>query len=291
MELVYHIGAHCTDEDGLLKCLFKNCDALSRQGILVPDPSRYRPILRDMLVSLRGQPATADMQQVILDATTDGAEARRLILVNQSFLCLPKKALGQNMLYPMAGDKAHWLAQLFPDDPCAFFLGIRNPATFIPALFVKSRESDFAAFLAGVDPGALTWSDMVRRIRAANPRARLTVWCNEDTPLIWPELLARLSDHGESTPLRGTDDLLDAIMQPAGLTRLRAYLDENPPTNEAQRRRIVAAFLDKYALPDAIDEEIDAPGWTEDLVEHLTERYEADLTAIQAIEGVDVITP
>ncbi|HDR27115.1 hypothetical protein [Rhodovulum sp.] len=290
MELVYHIGAHCTDDDRLLKCLLKNRGTLSAQGIVVPRPSRYRPILRETLVSLRGRPATPEMQQMILEAATDGEEPRRLVLVNQSFLCMPQKVLGERMLYPMAGEKAHWLSQLFPDRPCAFFLGIRNPATFIPALFAKSREADFRAFVAGIDPLAVAWSDVVRRIRNAVPRARLTVWCDEDTPLILPALLTRIAGLPEDTALRGSDDLLHAIMQPAGMQRLRAYLDENPPVNEAQRRRIVTAFLDKYALPDALDEEIDAPGWTVELIQDLTERYEEDLHAIGSIEGVEIVT-
>ncbi|GAA0309030.1 hypothetical protein [Rhodovulum strictum] len=290
MELVYHIGAHCTDDERLLKGLLKNRGILAKQGIAVPGPGRYRPILREMIVSLRGRPATAEMQQMIFEATTNGEKAERLILVNQSFLCVPQKALGEGTLYPMAGTKAHWLAQLFPDQPCAFFLGLRNPATLLPALFAKSPERDFRDFLAGTDPLSLTWSDVVRRIRDAVPKARLTIWCNEDTPLIWPALMTRIAGLPEGTQLRGTDDLLDTIMQPAGMKRLRAYLDEKPPVSEAQRRRVVAAFLDKYALPDAVDQEIDAPGWFGELVEDLTARYEADLDAIATIKGVEVIT-
>ncbi|WP_139307468.1 hypothetical protein [Rhodovulum sp. ES.010] len=289
--MVYHIGAHCTDDDRLLKGLLKSRGILAKQGVIVPGPSRYRPVLREMMATLRGAPATPEMQQVMLDAAMDEDTARRLVFAHQSFLCMPQKVLGQHMLYPMAGEKVHWLAQLFPGQPCAFFLGLRNPATFIPALFARSRELDFAAFLAGVDPRALSWADVVRRILSAVPQARLTVWCNEDTPLIWPELLARLSDHAPGTVLRGTDDLLAAIMLPAGFDRMRIYLEENPPVNEAHRRRIVAAFLDKYALPDAMEEELDAPGWTGALVEDLTARYEADVAEIGSIEGVTLVLP
>ena len=47
MEIVYHLGAHCTDEERLLRCLLKNRGALSAQGIVVPGPARYRNLLRD----------------------------------------------------------------------------------------------------------------------------------------------------------------------------------------------------------------------------------------------------
>lgn len=286
MEMVYHIGVHCTDEDRLLKCLLKNRGTLSKQGIIVPGPGRYRPVLREMLISLRGKPATAEQQQVILDAVIDVDTARRLVFSNESFLCMPQKVLEQHMLYPMAGEKSHWLAQLFPDNPCTFFVGVRNPATFIPALFRRSKETDFAAFMSGVDPQRLVWSDMVRRIRNANPRAGLVVWCNEDTPLIWPALLQVLSGHQEGTEMRGMFDFLSTVMSEAGLRRMTAYLDSNPPANTVQLCRVVAAFLDKYASPDAMEEELDLPGWTAPLIDDLTERYEADLARIAAMDGV-----
>lgn len=291
MEMVYHIGAHCTDEDRLLKSLLKNRGTLSAQGIIVPGPSRYRPVLREMLVSLRGKPATPEQQQIILDAVIDEDEAQRIVFANESFLCVPNKVLEQHMLYPMAGEKSHWLAQLFPDNPCTFFLGLRNPATFIPALFQRSKETDFAAFVSGVDPVRLVWSDMVRRICNANPTADVVVWCNEDTPLIWSDLLRALADCDETTELRGRYDLLATLMTEPGLKRMRAYLDSNPPVNAVQHGRVIAAFLDKYAIPEAVEEELDLPGWTPKLVDEMTERYEEDLLDIERMEGVRFLAP
>ena len=43
---------------------------------------------------------------------------------------------------------------------------------------------------------------------------------------------------------------------------------ENPPQSEIQRRRILGAFLDRYAIDTEIEEELDLPGWTPDLIEH-----------------------
>ena len=42
MRIVYHLGAHCTDDERLMRCLLKNRDVLSAQGIVVPGPSKYR---------------------------------------------------------------------------------------------------------------------------------------------------------------------------------------------------------------------------------------------------------
>lgn len=286
MDVAYHIGAHCTDDDRLLKCLLKNRGSLARQGIIVPGPSRYRPVLREMLVSLRGRPASPQMQQIILDAAMDEEEARRLIFANQSFLCVPAKVVGEHMLYPMAGEKTAWLANLFPQSSCAFFLGMRNPASFVPALFARSGEARFEDFVAGAEPRRLKWSDTVRRIRDANPQAQLTVWSNEDTPLIWPELLAAIAGVPPGTRLRGGDDLLSEIISPEGMREMRARLDSDPPADPAAQRQLVERCLEAHAIPDAVEEELDAPGWSIALVEELTDLYERDLSEIAAMDGV-----
>ena len=61
--------------------------------------------------------------------------------------------------------------------------------------------------------------------------------------------------------------------------------------SEAQKRRVITAFLDKYALEEEIEEELDMPGWTEELVERMTALYDADVEIIRAMPGVTFITP
>ncbi|PTW50872.1 hypothetical protein [Rhodovulum kholense] len=285
MDVVFHIGAHCTDDDLLVRSLIRNRETLAAHGVAVPDPQSYRPVLREMLVALRGAPASDEMQTAMLQAALDGKTAKRLVLTNPSFLCMPQKALAQHMLYPMAGEKAHWLAQLFPGARQSFLFGLRNPATFVPALFALSKERDFAAFIAGADPVRLSWKDTVQRIRNALPGAELTVWCNEDTPLIWPDLMQVAAGDG-AMDLAGGDAVLAKVMTPAGLARLNGFLADSPALDPAARRRAAAAFLDKYAIPEAVEEEIDLPGWTGELIETLTDRYAEDIAAIAAMPGI-----
>ena len=54
---------------------------------------------------------------------------------------------------------------------------------------------------------------------------------------------------------------------------------------------MIAAFLDKYVIDDALEEELDMPSWTEELVEEMTEIYDEDVARIQEIPGVRVILP
>jgi len=51
------------------------------------------------------------------------------------------------------------------------------------------------------------------------------------------------------------------------------------------------AFLDKFAKEEALDEELDLPGWTDRMIEDLSVIYDEDCEAIGHIPGVTMITP
>ena len=100
-----------------------------------------------------------------------------------------------------------------------------------------------------------------------------------------------MSGHDPLTRLKDDFGIMHTIMKPAGLKRMNAYLAANPPQTEVQRRRILAAFLEKFAIEDEVEEELDAPGWTETLVAELTEFYEEDLFEIERLSGVTFLSP
>ena len=60
---------------------------------------------------------------------------------------------------------------------------------------------------------------------------------------------------------------------------------------EYQKRRAIAAFRDKYALDDEVEEELDMPGWTEDVVDEMSKTYDEDVATIAAMPGVRVLMP
>jgi hypothetical protein len=167
---------------------------------------------------------------------------------------------------------------------------MRNPATFLPALQKTVNAKGPKDILENVDPLHLRWSDVVIQILAQNPGVPLTVWCDEETPLIWPEVLQAVSGHSPAVELTETDELLALIMNEIGLSRLKAYVAEHPPQSVQQRRRVVAAFLEKFARPDQVEYEIDLPSWTDDVVQRMTDRYLADVERIRQLPGVTLLT-
>lgn len=288
MRIVYHLGAHCTDEDRLVRCLLKNRGVLAEQGIVVPSPTRYRKLMRDTAVQLRGHAASEETQALILEQIMDEATADRLILSWDSFLSFPTWAI-RNGLYNFAGERLRAFTQIFPDIEAEFHLAIRNPATFLPLLQEKVQAKSGEDILENVNPLELRWSDTIRQICGQNPGVPLTVWCDEETPLIWPEVLEAVGGQAPGTPLVDADEVVSLIMTEAGLARMKAYMADHPPQSVAQRRRIVTAFLEKFARPEQVEMEIGLPGWTDEIVADLTARYLEDVERIRSLPGVTLI--
>ncbi len=295
MRIVYHLGAHCTDDERLLRCLLKNRGTLAEQGIVVPGPTKYRTLLRDTAVALKGQPASLDTQALVLEQIMEEDAAERLILSWDSFLSYPPWALDLT-LYPTAAERIRAFSQIFPQIEAEFHLALRNPATFLPALFDKQKNhkggsKTFAEFLKGLDPYDIRWSNLVERVLRVNPDVPLVIWCDEDTPLIWPEVLQAVSGHTPGTVLEDAHELLTQIMSAEGLKRMQAYLASHPVTSPEMRRKVVSAFLDKFAVPDRINVEVEVPGWTADTIATMSQIYEQDVARIARMPGVRLIAP
>ncbi|MCG6901884.1 MAG: hypothetical protein LJE68_04310 [Rhodobacter sp.] len=289
INFVYHIGAHCTDENLLLRSLMRNGDDLNKRNIIVPRPRRYRGLIGEFTARYRGEAIPDDEQQNLFDALLMGYPAERVVLCHENFLCTPQKIFEDGRLYARAPLHSGWLRNLFPENPCEFFLSIRNPATFVPAALKIDAMPDYATFLNGANLAELRWSEVIAGLRDGNPGCPITVWCNEDTPLIWPTVLREISDADPDITLDGEMDLLRAIMSEDGFKRMETYLATHKPPTEIQRRRVFAAFLDKFVLDEAVEEDIDLDGWTPELVDEITARYEDDVYEIERMPGVNFI--
>ena len=291
MEIALHIGANCTDEDRLLKSLLKNADGFASKGIKVPGPGKYRRLLRETIQNLNGAPPAPDTRDILLDAILDAEKPRRLILSNSNFICIPNRIFDHGIFYEQTELKLGTMRSLFPQDDLHVFLAVVNPATFLPEAFEASKASTMEAFLKGMHPTNVRWSDVVRRIQTILPGCRLTVWCNEDTPLIWAELVRAIAGLEPNAKITGGFDLLATIMSPEGMNRFLNYMRQHPPQTIGQKRRIIGAFLDKYAITDRIEEEVDIPGMTEEMLDDLSAIYDQDVEMISQMAGVEFIQP
>ncbi|MCK0167412.1 hypothetical protein MWU52_07630 [Jannaschia sp. S6380] len=288
MEIAIHLGAHCTDEDLLLRTLADNGALLDRARVHIPAGNKARPVLRRALQGASRSP-TANAPDALVDDLLRGALADRMVLSYEGFLGTYATALAGPRLYPDAGDRCRSLCRIFDSHDVSFFLAVRNLATFVPALFQASSVERFEDFMAGHDLGRVTWSEPVSAIREACPEAPLTLWCNEDLPLIWPDVLQAVSEIDDT--MKGQNAILRQIMTREGFRRMDAYLQENPAPARSTWRKVVTAFLAKYADEAVIEPEIALPGWTGEMIAGLSDLYERDVARLKAMEDVTFIAP
>ena len=291
MKIVLHTGAHFTEEDRLFKTLLRNKAEFAEKGVSVPGPGRYRPLLRDTLAALDSNRASQEARSVLLDAILDEAQADRVILSHVNMFGAPRACLRDGILYHMAPLRIAQLDALFDTDELEVFICMRNPAALLPALFESAPQPDMVDFLRGYSPVRVRWSETLRAMREAAPKVKITTWCFEDMPMLWASVIREMAGLEPTEKIVGGFDLLREIMIPEGMQRFRAYLKAHPNMSEHQKRRVIVAFLDKYANDEALEEELNAPGWTNQLVEELTEQYEEDLNTIANLPGVKFLDP
>ncbi len=289
MKIMLHLGAHCTDEGKLAKTLARNRKDFLDRGVSVPPPGNYHALLREAIHALDQGPPAEDAGDIMIDAILEDDHAEQMILSNENFFGGPHMSIGDGQFYPLAEQRLADLRQLFPQAEIHLFLALRDPGSFIPAVHAASTGMSLERVLNGTDPGTLRWSDLVTRIRAIAPDMPLTLWCNEDSPLIYGEIIRAMAGLPEGHKIKGAFDLLSEIMSREGMQRFRAYFAANPTMTEAQKRKAMIVFLTKYAIDDALEDDIPLPAWPEEVFEYLTDAYEEDLDAIEGIEGVRVL--
>ena len=98
----------------------------------VPPPSSG-----DYSKTWRGSPAY-DTREILLDAIIDDEPCNRLVMGHAQFMCFHRRVFERGTFYALAEDKLVGLSNLFPDDELEIFLGLRNPATFIPRCSVTA---------------------------------------------------------------------------------------------------------------------------------------------------------
>lgn len=291
MQVAFHCGVHGTDLYRMVKTLLQNRDWLLHNGVEPLTPNRHRDVFGEALTALNGGVATPEMEQVMLDAVLESDDPRRIICSTPTFLGMAERAISPEGLYVSAGERMAALANLFPSAQVEFFMGLKNPATLVGYVLAQERSGPYDQVMAGVDPENLRWAPAMRRILAALPGRRVVVWCHEDTSLIWPEVVRRLATMPSDVPLKAGLQVLGDILHPDGIRMIRDAMAQEERLTIENRRRIFSEALQRHALPEQLEIELNLPGWDQPLVDRITAAYEQDMAEIAALPGIEFIMP
>ncbi|TRD17373.1 hypothetical protein [Palleronia caenipelagi] len=288
MHIAYHIGAHCTGSDLIVDTLRRNARLLGPQGIIVPDRAAYQKRMGDVIKATEQQDLTPAQQANLLHDFTKRGNARRLVLSNSGFLCVSGWAFSADGLYPQT-EKLGRMRGAFADHDVSFHLCIRDPATFLPALFRnQSRHKSLEALLDGVDPRTVRWSDFIRRIRETCPDSPITVWCYEDAPFIWLNVVRSMAGLPNETSVVGALDFANTEMSFEGRTKMKGYMRMRRPKSPQMASELIDVFLRNFPR-ESFPFEVLPPWWDQALSESLTLGYHEDVALIEEMENVTVL--
>jgi hypothetical protein len=288
MQIAFHIGANCTDEDRLLKSILRNASALLQQGIAVPGPGKYRALLRETIQGLDGAAPAKDSREILLDAFVEEDDIKRIVLTNDNFIAIPKRVFDHGVFYHQTETKVRGLCRLFPDDDVSFYFSMRNPVSYLQDIAKRAEAANLRDYLGLLQPHEIKWSDVIKRIKRAAPHAKLYVWCNEDTPLIWEDLIRLQSGIALDTPLSGQYDVLSRIISTEGMQTLEAI---EMPENRIARHNMIADLIEVFPLLEMMNETIDLPELSPELIAAMSAGYEDDIDVIDQMEGVELVLP
>lgn len=291
MQMVFHVGVHGTDGDRLLKTLLNNRGALQKVGTEVVVPNRHRDVFDEALKSLNGGTATPEMEQIMLDAILDSDHPQRVVMSTPTFMGAPGRAVGQEGLYPQIGMRVAALARLFPSARTEFLVALRNPATLLAEVLPQFSGGGYDDLMQGCQPLQLRWRAAIQRLVRAAQGRRLVLWCHEDVPLIWPEVVRLAGGLPQDVPLSGGLLYMHELLGDLGIARLRDAMAGQDQMSVAQRREIYGDMIARHALPGTLDQTIDLPGWTQDVVDKVTQNYRADVAEIAVLPGVEFLLP
>lgn len=288
MEIAFHIGANCTDEDRLFKSILRNAPALLQQNIVIPGPGKYRGLLRETIQHLDGAPVAPDTREILLDAIIAQEDAARIVMTNDNFITIPNRIFDHGVFYGQTETKVRGLRKIFAQDDLSLFLSIRHPVSFLQSAARLAEADNVREYLGLLSPLDIRWSDVVKRIKRAAPHAPLYIWCTEDAPLIWEDLIRLQSGLAPQQEAAGAFDLLARILTPEGQEKLKTA---QMPADRYARHSAIGDLIEAYGRDYMLDEEIVMPELSPEVITAMSEGYEADLEVIAQLDGVRLILP
>ena len=245
-------------------------------------------MLREAIHGLGGASPATDAREILLDAIVEEDDIKRVVLCNDNFITIPKRVFDHGVFYPQTETKVRGMCRLFPEDALSFYFSIRNPVSYLQDVAQRAEAGSLRNYLGLVQPLEIKWSDVIKRIKRAAPHVPLYVWCNEDTPFIWEDLIRLQSGVAEGTPLSGQNDALSRVLSAEGMQTLKAA---DMPADRIARHEMIADLIDTFSLPDIIEESIDLPELDPELIVAMSNSYYDDLAVIGQMKGVELILP
>lgn len=292
MRVNLHIGMHFTRTARLVKAMRENEKVNANHGVISPPVKSYRTKINAELARLDGLPPTRDESRALVSQIMGEGDVRSAILIDEAWSGKIETAFADEMLYSNAGENVRRVVELFQTEDVRLSMALINPATYIAGvLSVKRAVGQARWFVRNVDPASISWKTTVDRLLAEVTDIPVTLWAEEDTPLVWARILRNLGELPQDTEIRAPYAALREVLTPEGMTLFKTFIEKFPPKSPQTEERAIMAFLDKYSAAPVYDPEDGLEGWDAEALATITERYEADIATLAEHPRVTLIQP
>ncbi|SDW17405.1 hypothetical protein SAMN05444358_101123 [Ruegeria halocynthiae] len=291
MQMVIQAGAHFTDEAQLFSLLQANTQIMADNHTAFWGLRPFRKIFRPALKPSADRPSHQDTLAQFQNLFPKGQQIDRAILSSALYLGERSSIIMDGQFYARAGQRMAYLDQLFGESTVELFIGLRNPGSFIPNVLMLLSAHEREHILATTDLSCLSWLAMIEDIRDLAPDVKITLWSNEDFPLICGDILRTLAGMPDDTPIEEEFTLLSSLVSDVGKRELADVIEQQSVPNDPILRGKLGQIFQQHALTDAIEEELELPGWNEDIVAAFTELYEQDLARLQTMPDIRFLKP
>ncbi|WP_439103251.1 hypothetical protein [Celeribacter marinus] len=292
MKAHLHIGVHFTKTQRLAQAVRINQRVYKRQNVVVPDVNEYRAQIDAVLRRLDGQVVPLEESRALLTRLASDESTTGLVMVDEKWCGPLESAFEEHMLYAGLADQVRRISNVFSAADLRVSMSIINPATLIGSVLDNGHAAGHANWFANNIPAPdVSWMPCIDRIQEAAPHVPLTIWTEEDAPLIWERILRHLGDLNDDVAVRGSLTAVRDMLSKEGGERLTAYAKKFTPASQAALERVSLAFLDKYEEVDTVGPVGGIPGWTHDDLAEITAGYDDDIAALSKRSGVTVLQP
>ncbi|WP_170465382.1 hypothetical protein [Ruegeria arenilitoris] len=291
MKVAIHAGVAFTDDGRLFKSLRTNGEALGQNSVALLGPRRYRQLFKSTFQVLNTRPPVPDELETLRNQLSSSQDIRRIVFSNEGFVGDRDTLLAEGQFYPLAGKRLSVLQEAFGEGGVELFIALRNPGSLIPKHLMSLPEEQRKEVIRKNDLSHLSWVEMIEDIRDFAPGVQITLWCNEDTPFIWGDIVRCVGGLPDDSRIIGEYNLLISLLTDDGQEQAQALLDQDTAQSRTEQRYALAQILEDHVRPDKIEEELDLPGWTEEVIDAFSELYEQDVATLEAMDGVRVLRP
>ncbi|MGY6704893.1 hypothetical protein [Roseinatronobacter sp.] len=291
MKLHLHIGAHKTASTHLQRVLRRNQARLDACGVACFGPQRLRNKMKLPQLGADHPAGRRVIAPLVLALQQAQSRGQRLVISEENILGTTRSdiiACGDR-LYPNADGRVARLLTLLGAQDVTLYMAVRNPPDFINSAYGQQIKGgnliDFDSYVAGFDPLALRWSDLVARLVACPAVGRLVLWRYEDYAQVVPDMLTQLLGADAASGLRLSSAPRQVGSSARAIEHARARLQSDP------------ALSPKAAIAEAEAQFPKSAQWpgpqyfTPKVLAEAMQTYHDDLMTLQSQDKVVFVHP